>query len=331
MADTINIQNYEAYFLDFIEGNLDASLQKELDAFLNKHPELKQELEDFEMFTLEAETIEYTKKEALSINTKAKYFDISDTEYLSIASIEKDISVTEQKQLENKIRNDEWILSDLTLYIKANLIPDTSIVFEKKKELFKQHRVLNLRIASLAAAAVFAGVVALNITGVFNTNQNTFGDQLFSGNRISAQAPLKTSESQTEKESVQGALISHNQTNKQTSKNDLVFAENESPINDNTYKENTVQIPDIKQEALFFSEINNKAEMILAHSNSSNQRKNEKEILWDIAEKGVSVFKLLSSSELEMNNQYYADGTIEKLKISHPNFKLSRTFNKIKQ
>ena len=120
MADTINIQNYEAYFLDFIEGNLDASLQKELDAFLNKHPELKQELEDFEMFTLEAETIEYTKKEALSINTKAKYIDISDTEYLSISSIEKDINVTEQKHLDNKIRNDESILSDLTLYKKAN-------------------------------------------------------------------------------------------------------------------------------------------------------------------------------------------------------------------
>ena len=36
----INIHNYEAYLLDFSEGNLTDELQMELELFLIQHPEL---------------------------------------------------------------------------------------------------------------------------------------------------------------------------------------------------------------------------------------------------------------------------------------------------
>ena len=41
---TITIDNYEAYLLDFSEGNLSDDLQVELELFLIQHPELEIDL-----------------------------------------------------------------------------------------------------------------------------------------------------------------------------------------------------------------------------------------------------------------------------------------------
>lgn len=44
----INIENYEAWFLDYLEGRLSASQSEALEDFLGAHPELREELEGFE-------------------------------------------------------------------------------------------------------------------------------------------------------------------------------------------------------------------------------------------------------------------------------------------
>jgi len=331
MSEKINIQNYEAFFLDYIEGNLHSSKIKELKRFLELHPELKEELENFEMLTLTPENIYYTKKEELTVNTQAKYFDISDTEYLCIAQAEKDISLKESEQLNVKIKHDNTILTDLKLYKQARLSADESIVFKKKNELLKKRTPVNLRIISLAAAAVFAGILVLNVSGLLKSNDSNirYGNQIHSELSENHIAPkINHQIENTEENGVQGALISHNQTNNQTIKDDLMFADNE-PRENNLYKELTVLIPDIKSEALIFSETKSDLDYALAYNPSDNI--NDKETVWDYAEKGVNLWKLISSSELEMNNRYFADGTIEKLNISHPNLKFSRTFYKNKE
>ncbi len=61
-----NLENYEERFVDYIEGLLDASEMKEVEAFVAQHPELE---EDFKLFCstkLEPDTVVvYTKKESL--------------------------------------------------------------------------------------------------------------------------------------------------------------------------------------------------------------------------------------------------------------------------
>jgi len=325
MSEKLNIHNYESFFLDYKEGNLNSKQIFELKNFLEKHPELKEELESFESFTLEAENICYENKNDLIKDSQSKYFDISEIEFLCIAETEKDLTIEEQKQLTGKINKNEKIIDEINLFKKAKLKADQSIVFERKKELIKNRIPINAKIISLAAAAIFTGVLVLNVSGLFNNKTDRNGDHLYSGIRMNNNGP-SVSENNSEEKSVQEALISHNQTNKQTNNDDLVFADNEPQTNGNLYKELTVSIPDIKQEALIFSE--ERGDIISTYAFISENNKNEKENLWQYAEKGVTVWKLLSSSELEMNNQYYADGTIEKLNISSPNFKLRRTFYK---
>ena len=65
----INKNNYEAYFLDYHEGNLSPQEVADLFLFLAEHPELKKELDDFENVTLaDFQTPVFENKESLKKN-----------------------------------------------------------------------------------------------------------------------------------------------------------------------------------------------------------------------------------------------------------------------
>ena len=58
----IHINNYEAFFIDYLEGTLSSELVQELNSFLRIHPELKVELEDFAFIPLYDNQIKFENK-----------------------------------------------------------------------------------------------------------------------------------------------------------------------------------------------------------------------------------------------------------------------------
>ena len=69
----ININNYEEWMVDYIEGNLSEADKKELDEFLEFHPELKSELELFGQTKLAPDNnIVFVNKEMLKKHEVAK-------------------------------------------------------------------------------------------------------------------------------------------------------------------------------------------------------------------------------------------------------------------
>ncbi len=52
----ITRDNYEVYFIDFIDGNLDASLQEEMRLFLAANPDLSEEMDGLDGFSFNAES-----------------------------------------------------------------------------------------------------------------------------------------------------------------------------------------------------------------------------------------------------------------------------------
>ena len=61
--EKIDLNNYEAYFLDFMEGSLSAEEKHDLFTFLEKHHELKNEFElDFGEMALFPVTITFENK-----------------------------------------------------------------------------------------------------------------------------------------------------------------------------------------------------------------------------------------------------------------------------
>ncbi|MGZ4035693.1 MAG: hypothetical protein ACXVP4_12575 [Bacteroidia bacterium] len=127
----INKNNYEAFFLDYHEGNLSPQQVADLLLFIEQHPELKEEFESFENFTLEdfsAITFENKSglKKEITNDNKDEYF---------IRSVEDTLSSIEKNLLDNFIKQHPQYIADLNLFQKTKLNPDSSIVFENKESL----------------------------------------------------------------------------------------------------------------------------------------------------------------------------------------------------
>ena len=130
----INKHNYEAFFLDYHEENLTPQRVADLFLFIEQHPELKEEFENFENFTLkDISSIAFENKSSLrkeiTLKNKEEYF---------IRSVENTLNTTELTLLNNFLKQHPQFLIDFELFKKTKLSIDTAIVFEEKEKL--KHR-----------------------------------------------------------------------------------------------------------------------------------------------------------------------------------------------
>ncbi|HCA83102.1 MAG TPA: hypothetical protein DEP18_04895 [Flavobacteriales bacterium] len=117
----INRHNYEAWFLDYSEGNLSAEQVAELFLFLDQHPELRSELEEFDNILLEDDTSSFDKKEALhKIN-----FTQDEFESLCIKEIEGSLSSDEKAILEKILLQQNDLIKEHALFQKTKLGAET--------------------------------------------------------------------------------------------------------------------------------------------------------------------------------------------------------------
>lgn len=136
----INRHNYEIWFLDHAEGNLNPEDEKLLFWFLDQNADLKAEFESFEFIKLTKYDHEYTQK------NKLKKDDIFNTEFtdiekLAIDKIEHHISVENNVRLLELIEDNEENEKEFKTLELTKLIPDTKIKFRNKKALKKKGNV----------------------------------------------------------------------------------------------------------------------------------------------------------------------------------------------
>jgi hypothetical protein len=162
----INLDNYEAYFLDYHEGSLSPALVKELMEFIAKHPELKQDFESFEIITVkDDERITFEQKQ--SLKKQQTKVNTSNFDEYAIDYIEGNLPLVLQQELKTFITQNPTYKKELELYSKIKLQPDTSIVFDDKHSLKRgQKRPAAWYYWSAAAS------VALIIVAYFMLNKN---------------------------------------------------------------------------------------------------------------------------------------------------------------
>jgi len=151
----INKNNYEAYFLDYLEGNLNENLVNDFIEFLQQNPYLKEELSLLESVSIEPENIPFNKKDNLF---KQKLDSEKEFDKAAIASIEGDISVSDKSEFENYIAEHPEKNKDVALFGKTKLQPDETIVFSKKKKLYRhsKQKVFLMWTARVAAILIIA-------------------------------------------------------------------------------------------------------------------------------------------------------------------------------
>ncbi|WP_297086027.1 hypothetical protein [uncultured Draconibacterium sp.] len=155
MMKEINKTNYEAYFIDYLEGNLDKGMIDSFLEFLKQHPELKKELELYEPISIATENVSFKQKTALYKNK----FDAAETfDNAAIALLENDISESEKKAFENYLATHPEKKQQAAAFRKTKLIADDSVVFTPKKRLYKKApgRIVLLWAGRVAAVLILA-------------------------------------------------------------------------------------------------------------------------------------------------------------------------------
>lgn len=165
----ITKDNYEVYFLDYLEGNLDENLVDEFIDFLRENPDLKAELEMVTPVKMELENIIFDGKEKLY---KEKYDLEQEFNRAAVARMEGDLQENEKHEFENYLSKHPEKQKEAALFEKTRLKADKSIVFKKKNKLYHYSTgrtilLWSTRIAAVLVLAFLVYSVAVNIS-----NQN---------------------------------------------------------------------------------------------------------------------------------------------------------------
>lgn len=193
--EKIDLNNYEAYFLDYMEGTLSMEEKHDLFQFLEKNPALKEEMEeDFGKVILTPAPVLFENKEQLKIDESQLILSENTVENYIIASIEGQLSDKQQKQLDDYVTANG--LEKMVAYYKATiLVPDASIVFAEKKRLkVKTGLVISMslitRVASVAAVGIILISVAMNWNGSSTTVSGVANkSEVFAGMSKSGEIP----------------------------------------------------------------------------------------------------------------------------------------------
>ena len=156
----INIHNYEAYLLDYSEGNLSDELQMELELFLIQHSELDIDLYELSPVSIEVEQFSFNNKQQLK-KTSADL--VSETQF--VAYVEDQLSSDEKSHIEKSCLNDQTLAKELTLYQHTIVLADASIVYPHKAQLKRKAKIIwfNFSATQFAAAASVLFVIGLFI------------------------------------------------------------------------------------------------------------------------------------------------------------------------
>jgi hypothetical protein len=136
----INRNNYETFFIDYLDGVLSADQVSELLQFLDENPDLKEELSDIESIPVVTEEIfEYPDKQILKKRPVLSVGPINELNYQEylIGSVEGDLSVAESRLLERFVLRNPEIARDWEQYKLTRLVPDPKVVYPGKSHLKK--------------------------------------------------------------------------------------------------------------------------------------------------------------------------------------------------
>jgi len=148
MKNIINHQNYEACYLDYLEGNLNGEATAQLLLFLDNNPELKSELEEGDLIILKPEQeLTFDKEQLL------QQINENNVENYIIASIEREIDETDEKELTDYL-NQNPAAQVLASRYQKTILPASDIVFPNKAALKRRSAVMYYLIPALSTAAI---------------------------------------------------------------------------------------------------------------------------------------------------------------------------------
>ncbi|MBN1822386.1 MAG: hypothetical protein JXR31_13205 [Prolixibacteraceae bacterium] len=156
----ISRNNYEAFFLDYLEGNLEEIYVDEFIEFLQQNPDLKEELENFRAIAIDSSEEKFPNKKNLY---KEKYDSVPLFNNTSVGFLENDLTESERSEFEEYLNKHPEKQKDFQLFQKTKLVADDSVIFKKKSSLRKSTTAQKLWAYTIRIAAILILVFAFSV------------------------------------------------------------------------------------------------------------------------------------------------------------------------
>ena len=147
----INRDNYESWFLDYLEGNLDQEQIEMVLLFKIEHPDLADQTEEFSPFLTADSKLVYPDKNLLK---KEVYDDAVHFKQSAIAAMEGDMNDEELRQFHSWVDKNPDRQKFVKIFEQCRLVPDKKITFPGKNRLKKKTIWMSGWMQAAAVAAI---------------------------------------------------------------------------------------------------------------------------------------------------------------------------------
>jgi len=130
----ISRNNYEVWFIDYYDGHLSDKAQEQMFQFLDEHPDLRSEFEQYSQIKLERSTVSFSDKKLLR-KDESDIKEFNDKNL--IAFLEGDLNENQRKSFDKKIQSSSELTNEYRLFQLTKLSPETKSEFEGKKSLIQ--------------------------------------------------------------------------------------------------------------------------------------------------------------------------------------------------
>ncbi|MFC4233076.1 hypothetical protein ACFOW1_14335 [Parasediminibacterium paludis] len=159
----INRDNYEAFFLMYVDGELSTAEKEMVEAFVQLHADLQEELAMLQQTVLLPENdIIFANKNLLFKHTESNNNNNTIYEEKLLLYIDNELATQEKAALETALLSNVTLQNDLAL-LQQTKLPLENIACPNKAALYKEEkkrRIVYMRWQYMAAAAIVFGLVA---------------------------------------------------------------------------------------------------------------------------------------------------------------------------
>jgi len=355
----IDRNNYESYFLDFLEGRLPEQEIDHLLTFLKKNPDLEDSLQSIDKYLIESNNTITLNKNFL-FKSLDNFHSVNEDNFdeFSVAYYEKDLSDAASRDLSEYLKSNPGKLKDFEKYGEVILKPSLNVKYPFKSKLKKLSLwpIRKLIYFSSAAAAILLVIMYLipSFRQINPTNQQTIAITEEKNNS-------RTGNINKYLKVIKGEETSGSRKGNQINPENLMVKQprffNRSTI-DSIHKEminikliNSIKINDLKLQ-FSFEKIAFTPVKVKRDSKNSNRsyfsikefalRKLHRNMetnpsyngvgndltLWDIAKLGVSGINKLTGTDIKLDRKIDDEGKIVAMNIESGKLGFSRSLSK---
>ncbi|MBL7742482.1 MAG: hypothetical protein JNN00_03305 [Chitinophagaceae bacterium] len=180
----LNRQNYEEYFILYLDNELGSEDRRMVEVFANENPDLKAELDMLLQTKLSPDTaVTFDNKESLLFSNNSP-INLNNYEEWLLSYIDNELTVHETEEVESFVANNPVVKKELELFQKTKLQPEV-IAHPDKESLYRRDekvRVVSIRWWRIAAAAVLLIGIITTALVLLNNKKDNGRNDIASGN-----------------------------------------------------------------------------------------------------------------------------------------------------